>query len=804
MFPREALPERIGPYKIVRHLSSRGGADLYLGEHVGPMGFQRTCVLKLVPAPGSDDPRSAQELAHEAKICSRLNHPAIVRMHDFFEHGDRLVLVFEHFAGVTLARLLAHMRRRRVDLPDGVTWYISHQLFSGLAHAHSLTDDQGQPTPVVHRDVQPAHIVISNDGQVRLTGFGIAKIAGTVGDTAVGFVKGTPAYMAPEQARGDKITERVDVYAAGLVMWEMLTGRSALPRDARPGAELLRMISGRRVEPVSALRPEIPREIGAAIDACLELSPEKRSIRCADVERWLKKVVDVNNGRDVLRERIVQMRNVAMREPAPAAAGARTSSAPRAAESVRVPPRFPGIATRATGRVSGANQGAAVTSPTRRVPGVKGSRSSVHAPPLDASAHEPTGSPPVRAGGLPRSKEMSEALRAPRMPSMDDASEAASSQAPRAKPSAAPAARPKSRTLLGVPPPAIAPGQQLPEPAPAASAPKPQAPATTPAPRPEVSAPVQRFDAPPPPAQRFEPPKPAAGQRPDGPPASGPVQRFDIPPPALGIATPIASPRDLPKPVAAAPAVPKVVVTPPASPRASTPEILGPGDVIPQIHSTPLLPGETTQVSKRRQANRALWIVGAVVGVVVLAGVAVATVSALLPDSGRSASSPSASLSAVSAAPARSGVVVEPIASAMPSSSAPLALAPSAPAPATSESPPAAVGSTSAITQEIQIPAGWGVVLAHAPPSGVVYVHGTRVGETDAPALAPCGRRYVRIGTRGPGPGLRGVAWLSAGQSVEIPCGKMVEIPATPDHPLKDNQKKRDNAKRVHMPKSAF
>ena len=345
MFPREALPDRIGPYKIVRHLSSRGGADLYLGEHIGPMGFQRTCVLKLVPAPGSDDVRSAQELAHEAKICSRLNHPAIVRMHDFFEHGDRLVLVFEHFAGVTLARLLAHVRRRRVELPDSVSWYISHQLFSGLAHAHALVDEQGNPTPVVHRDVQPAHIVISNDGMVRLTGFGIAKIAGTVGDTAVGFVKGTPAYMAPEQARGEKITERADVYAAGLVVWEMLTGRSAMPRDARPGAELLRMISGRRVEPLSTQRTDIPREIAAAIDACLELSAEKRSIRCADVERWLKKVVDVNVGRDLLRERIVQMRNVAMREPAPAAAGTRNSSAPRPSEPARVPPRFPGMAT---------------------------------------------------------------------------------------------------------------------------------------------------------------------------------------------------------------------------------------------------------------------------------------------------------------------------------------------------------------------------------------------------------------------------------------------------------------------------
>ena len=120
MFPQESLPEQIGQYKILRHLSSRSGADLYLGQHLGPLGFSRTCVLKLVPSPAIGDPRLAQELAHEASICARLSHPAIVRMYDFFEHGDRLVLVFEHFAGLSLARFAAQMRPERLNrLPWG-------------------------------------------------------------------------------------------------------------------------------------------------------------------------------------------------------------------------------------------------------------------------------------------------------------------------------------------------------------------------------------------------------------------------------------------------------------------------------------------------------------------------------------------------------------------------------------------------------------------------------------------------------------------------------------------------------------
>jgi len=406
MFPREPLPSRIGPYRILRRLSSRRGADLYLGVHEGPMDFTRECVLKLVPAPGSaGDPRSAEELAQEARVCSRLNHPAIVRMHDFFEHGEHLVLVFEHFAGVSLARLQSHLRRRKQKLGDDAVWYIAHALFSALQHAHSLTDERGARTPVIHRDVQPAHVVMSADAQVRLAGFGIAKISGTESNTAVGFVKGTPAYMAPEQARGEKVTERVDVFAAGLVVWEMLTGRSVVPGpEAGQGAELLALVGGRRVEPLSSLRRDLPRELVAAIDACLEFSPTKRQIRCSDVVRWIDKLIDLNLGRSDLRERLVQVRNAALRTPPLSTSTPRNSmpppasSAPRAAAS-----RYPGLATRMTGRAGDGSEGEQVPRSTRRVPPVMAPPSS--RPPASAELAvddvEPVRSPVPAAGRAP-------------------------------------------------------------------------------------------------------------------------------------------------------------------------------------------------------------------------------------------------------------------------------------------------------------------------------------------------------------------------------------------------------------------
>lgn len=373
------------------------------------MDFTRECVLKLVPAPGSSgDPRSAEELAQEARVCARLNHPAIVRMHDFFEHGENLVLVFEHFAGVSLARLWSHLRRRKQQLGDDAIWFIAHELFSALQHAHSLADEQGAPTPVIHRDVQPAHIVMAADAQVRLAGFGIAKISGAESNTAVGFVKGTPAYMAPEQARGEKVSLRVDVFAAGLVVWEMLTGRSVVPGpEVGQGAELLALIGGRRVEPLSSVRHDLPRELVAAVDACLEFSPTKRQIRCGDVVRWIDKLVDLNAGRTDLKERLVQVRNAALRAPpASSAASTRTSIPPPASTAPRAPAsRYPGIATRMTGRAGEGSEGEApAPRSTRRVPPVMAPPSS--RPPASEQLLESDVEPPqapVPAAGRPRS-----------------------------------------------------------------------------------------------------------------------------------------------------------------------------------------------------------------------------------------------------------------------------------------------------------------------------------------------------------------------------------------------------------------
>src|SRR5262249_20166256 len=158
----EPVPDRIGAYKVIRRLSGGGGAaDVYLGRMEGPMGFQRTCALKLVANTAEGDARFAEELAREASICARLNHPVVVRMFDFFEYQSRLVLVLEHVEGTDLDRVQQALSRRKQHLSDGAIWYLGHQVVGALAHAHAATDEQGSRAPVIHRNLSPENVLIA-------------------------------------------------------------------------------------------------------------------------------------------------------------------------------------------------------------------------------------------------------------------------------------------------------------------------------------------------------------------------------------------------------------------------------------------------------------------------------------------------------------------------------------------------------------------------------------------------------------------------------------------------------------------
>jgi eukaryotic-like serine/threonine-protein kinase len=293
------IVDRIGPYRVVRALGSSGAAS-FVAREEGPIGFTREVVLKLVANPTPEDGRIVKELAREATICSKLNHPNIIRTHDFFEHDNQLVLVLEHVDGVSLAELMSSLRENGRRLSDDAVFYIGVAILEALAHAHAHLDDEGERAPIVHRSVSPSTVSLGKDGAVKLGGFALAKVLSEEPDTIVG--PRDASYMAPEQ----RISEKVDVYAAGLLLWELLTGR--------PPPE--------NVEPLSSVRRDLPRELLAAVDAALEHNSEKRTIGCADMASWIKKVTHTSRGKKEVRERVTELAvsNDSSHEPTPATA----------------------------------------------------------------------------------------------------------------------------------------------------------------------------------------------------------------------------------------------------------------------------------------------------------------------------------------------------------------------------------------------------------------------------------------------------------------------------------------------------
>ena len=226
----------LGRYRIGERIGSGGTAEVFRAEVEGAEGFAKTLVVKCLRPALADEPELVEGLAREAKLAQRLHHGNIVQVLDFGVQDGRPYVVMEHVDGCSLHELCADLRRRgeRMELPEAL--FVVEEVAAALRYAHGLTDDQGVPLRLVHRDVKPRNVLVSREGVVKLADFGIAKLAGDHGDTLPGVIKGTPAWLAPEQALGRVVDARTDVFALGRLLRELAggdDGAEAAPADPR-------------------------------------------------------------------------------------------------------------------------------------------------------------------------------------------------------------------------------------------------------------------------------------------------------------------------------------------------------------------------------------------------------------------------------------------------------------------------------------------------------------------------------------------------------------------------------------------
>ncbi len=276
----------IGKYVVRRKLAEGGMAEIYLAAALGPEGFEKDVVIKRVRPGLAGDPDFVRMFIAEARVASRLNHANLVHIFDFDKHEDTYYLAMEYVRGHSLWELRRRCQERGVAIPPMLVAQIGMEVARGLAYAHRLAD-AGRSLNLVHRDVTPHNVLLSFDGAVKLTDFGIAKAGGAA--TTSGMLKGKFAYMSPEQGRGDGVDARTDVFALGVTLWELLTGARLFEGDG--DVAVLRAVQERLIVPPARLNPGVSAALDAAVMRALERDLARRWPTAHELERALAEVV---------------------------------------------------------------------------------------------------------------------------------------------------------------------------------------------------------------------------------------------------------------------------------------------------------------------------------------------------------------------------------------------------------------------------------------------------------------------------------------------------------------------------------
>jgi serine/threonine-protein kinase len=275
----------LGRYQIIGHLAAGGMAEILLGRLVGPSGFERAVVIKRVLPHLARSRTFVQMFLDEARMVARIRHPNVVHVHELGREGEDLFLVLEYLEGESLGALCRRLWMRDAPLGFDLSARIVADACAGLHAAHEMTDADGVPQHLVHRDVSPQNVFVAYDGSVKLLDFGIATAADRMTRTEPGQLKGKFAYMAPEQCLGEPFDRRIDVFALGVVLYEISTSRRLFQRATEHLT--LKAICEEPLVPPSAVVADYPRSLEAVCMRALARRPGDRYPTAAEMRRDL-------------------------------------------------------------------------------------------------------------------------------------------------------------------------------------------------------------------------------------------------------------------------------------------------------------------------------------------------------------------------------------------------------------------------------------------------------------------------------------------------------------------------------------
>ncbi len=258
----------LGPYTLLKRLAVGGMGEVFLAAKPGPVGFGPYVALKVLREEFASDPEFVQMLVDEANISTFLNHQNVVTVLDLAEDSGCFYLAMEFIQGITVERLMDSLFQRQHKLPVPYGLYVAIELCKALKYAHTRVNHAGEPMNIIHRDVTPANILLSVQGEVKLTDFGIARAKGRVHQTQAGVIKGKFGYMAPEMVRYEQIDARADIFCAGVVAYLLLSGQH--PASGCSVMEAIMRFEEKRVPPPSSSNPAVNRTLDAIVLRALE------------------------------------------------------------------------------------------------------------------------------------------------------------------------------------------------------------------------------------------------------------------------------------------------------------------------------------------------------------------------------------------------------------------------------------------------------------------------------------------------------------------------------------------------------
>jgi hypothetical protein len=263
---------RIGPYILQKKIAQGGMAELFLADYVREDHFRRVVAVKKILPHFVENSEFIKMFIREARLAALLQHPNIVQINDFGKFQNVYFIAMEYVSGKNLAEITAVAKN---GLPVDQSVFLVLQISRGLQYSHSKLDDKtGKPLNIVHRDISPQNILVSFQGEVKISDFGISKARSEPSLTLAGVIKGKLSYMSPEQALGQSVDHRADIYALGIVFYEILSGKRLYQFGSE--VEAIRFIPEKKIAPIIKLRPDIPDELNGIVMKCLEKDKKLR------------------------------------------------------------------------------------------------------------------------------------------------------------------------------------------------------------------------------------------------------------------------------------------------------------------------------------------------------------------------------------------------------------------------------------------------------------------------------------------------------------------------------------------------